>query len=121
MQPATGTAPPALSAADEVAKAWRRAALERGQSRRWAVGDVYAPHDLSPAETKKWRLRTKPERDVFDLLGVDPMDEYKVSEWWGGGGGRGLAGWLAGWMDGWMDGKADVGCACRTTRSCLSS
>jgi hypothetical protein len=55
--------------------------LERmsSQSRRWQMGDVYAPHDLSPREFKKWRQRSKPDRDVFDALNINPRDEYKVN------------------------------------------
>jgi hypothetical protein len=53
--------------------------LERLQTRRWKKGDIYSPHDLSPAEMKKWRERTKPDRDVFDMLNINPLDEYKVA------------------------------------------
>jgi len=53
--------------------------LERLQTRRWKKGDVYAPHDLSPAEMRKWRQRSKPDRDVFDMLNINPLDEYKVA------------------------------------------
>ncbi|MCJ1249268.1 hypothetical protein MMC30_006491 [Trapelia coarctata] len=51
--------------------------LEKLQTRRWKKGDVYAPHDLSPAEMRKWRQRSKPNRDVFDMLNINPLDEYK--------------------------------------------
>ncbi|MCJ1395424.1 hypothetical protein MMC18_008310 [Xylographa bjoerkii] len=50
--------------------------LERMQVRRWKPGDVYAPHDLSPAEMKKWRQKNRPDRDVFDALSINPMDHY---------------------------------------------
>ncbi|KAI9769521.1 MAG: hypothetical protein M1840_003998 [Geoglossum simile] len=53
--------------------------LEKLMTRRWAPGDVYAPHDLSPAEMKKWRVRVKPSRDAFDVLAINPIDEYKVT------------------------------------------
>ena len=65
--------------------------LERQQTRRWKVGDVYAPHDLSSVEMQKWKwpiklgsvLEGKGKRrkwgDTFDVLGVDPVGEYKVS------------------------------------------
>ncbi|KAI9787527.1 MAG: hypothetical protein M1839_000057 [Geoglossum umbratile] len=52
--------------------------LEKMMTRRWVPGDVYAPHDLSPAEMKKWRIRANPSRDVFDALSINPIDEYKV-------------------------------------------
>ncbi|MCJ1295585.1 WD40 repeat-like protein [Xylographa carneopallida] len=53
--------------------------LERMQVRRWKVGNVYAPHDLSPAEMKKWRQKTRPDRDVFDALAINPIDHYMVN------------------------------------------
>lgn len=46
--------------------------------RHWKAGDVYAPHDLSPAEMRKWRSRQPPKKDVMDLLGANPLDMYKV-------------------------------------------
>ncbi|MCJ1281744.1 WD40 repeat-like protein [Xylographa opegraphella] len=53
--------------------------LERMQVRRWKQGDVYAPHDLSPAEMKKWRRKMRPDRDVFDALAINPIDHYMVN------------------------------------------
>lgn len=53
-------------------------ALERFQTRDWKAGDVYAPHDLSPAEMKKWGKRKSPSRDAFDALNLNPLDLYKV-------------------------------------------
>jgi small subunit ribosomal protein S18 len=48
--------------------------------RRWRPGDVYAPHDLSGAEQKKWKTgQTRPQSDAFDVLGINPINEYKVS------------------------------------------
>ena len=47
--------------------------------RRWHTGDVYAPHDLTSVEMIKWRKRQKPDRDAFDVLGLNPLKEYKVS------------------------------------------
>src|SRR5436853_1093317 len=35
--------------------------MTRQISRRWKVGDVYAPHDLSPVEMEKWKRRGRPE------------------------------------------------------------
>lgn len=45
---------------------------------KWQVGDVYAPHDLSAVEAGKWRKRKSSQRDVFDILGINPLEEYKV-------------------------------------------
>ncbi|KAI9788906.1 MAG: hypothetical protein M1816_006471 [Peltula sp. TS41687] len=55
----------------------RAANLNRAMQRRWEQGDVYAPHDLSAAEARKWKVRRGPSRDVFDALGVNPLMEYK--------------------------------------------
>ncbi|KAI9805310.1 MAG: hypothetical protein M1833_005763 [Piccolia ochrophora] len=51
--------------------------LERYVGRRWKPGDVYAPHDLSSVEAKKWRKRGGPGVDALDVLAIDPRDEYK--------------------------------------------
>ena len=56
----------------------RAKGLEALQYRKWKQGDVYAPHDLSPVELKKWRSRSKPTTDVFDVLAINPLNEYKV-------------------------------------------
>lgn len=53
-------------------------ALEKFQTREWKAGDVYSPHDLSPAEMKKWGKRKSPSRDAFDALNLNPMTLYKV-------------------------------------------
>jgi small subunit ribosomal protein S18 len=61
---------------------WTREDLERQVHRRWRVGDVYAPHDLSGAEAAKWkrlRRKGKPMYDVLDQLGVNPVQHYKVN------------------------------------------
>lgn len=49
---------------------------------QWKVGDIYAPHDLTGAETSKWRKRGNPTptTDAFDTLALDPLKEYKVSQ-----------------------------------------
>lgn len=61
-------------------------------TRRWKVGDVYAPHDLGSVEMGKWKGRGGGRRmgkaigggrgrewgDVVDVLGVRPVVEYKV-------------------------------------------
>lgn len=46
--------------------------------RRWKAGDVYAPHDLSPMEMLEWRELRRPEKDIVDILGINPLDHYKV-------------------------------------------
>lgn len=53
-------------------------ALEKFHSREWKAGDIYAPHDLSPAEMKKWGKRQSPSRDAFDALNLNPLQLYKV-------------------------------------------
>ncbi|RDW74724.1 mitochondrial 37S ribosomal protein bS18m [Aspergillus mulundensis] len=53
-------------------------AIEYYQTREWKAGDVYAPHDLSPAEMKKWKRRSPPTSDVFDAVDLNPLDVYKV-------------------------------------------
>ncbi|GKT60311.1 ribosomal protein S18 [Colletotrichum tofieldiae] len=45
--------------------------------RRWRAGEVYAPHDLSPVEMEKWRKSKRPNIDVIDLLGINPLDHYR--------------------------------------------
>lgn len=52
--------------------------MERFQTREWKAGDIYAPHDLSPVEMKKWRKRYSPSTDAFDALNMNPLDHYKV-------------------------------------------
>jgi hypothetical protein len=52
--------------------------LSRQITRRWKVGDIYAPHDLSAAEMAKWKKRERPTRDVFDVLEFNPRDHYSV-------------------------------------------
>lgn len=51
----------------------------REMPRRWEVGDVYSPHDLSPAEMSKYRRRQTRQTDVIDLMGIRPQDNYTVS------------------------------------------
>jgi len=66
-----------LSTVQEMEKHKLAADLSRQISRRWKAGDVYAPHDLSAVEMAKWKSRGRPERDVFDVLALDPLEEYK--------------------------------------------
>ena len=52
--------------------------LERMKTRVWKAGDVYAPHDLSGVEMEKWRKKKAGDKDVFDMLGINPLREWKV-------------------------------------------
>lgn len=64
-----------------VARGADRKALEQQQTRRWLIGDVYAPHDLSGVEMSKWRRvkqKARPRYDVIDQLNINPTDHYKV-------------------------------------------
>jgi small subunit ribosomal protein S18 len=54
--------------------------MERFLTRRWKDGEVYAPHDLSASEMKKWARRNRPNQDAFDLLALDPLSLYKVCD-----------------------------------------
>ncbi|KAI1416221.1 ribosomal protein S18 [Hypoxylon sp. FL1857] len=49
----------------------------RQMPRRWKPGDVYAPHDLSPAEMAKWRRNQARKKDLVDMLGLSPLDMYR--------------------------------------------
>ncbi|KAI0842558.1 ribosomal protein S18 [Hypoxylon sp. FL0890] len=49
----------------------------RQMTRRWKVGDVYAPHDLSPVEMAKWRRNQARKKDLVDMLGLRPLDMYR--------------------------------------------
>lgn len=63
----------------ELAESERTSQYQRQIYRKWQPGDVYAPHDLSGAEQKKWKQgRKRPQQDAFDVLGVNPVLEYKV-------------------------------------------
>ncbi|KAF3037562.1 hypothetical protein E8E11_005689 [Didymella keratinophila] len=56
----------------------RRENFQKQIYRRWQTGDIYAPHDLTGAEQKKWKFgRKKPQSDAFDVLGINPVSEYK--------------------------------------------
>ncbi|KAK5946344.1 hypothetical protein PMZ80_000486 [Knufia obscura] len=52
-------------------------AMERNFTRDWKPGDVYAPHDLSAAEARKWRVKRAPTTDAFDVLSLNPLNLYK--------------------------------------------
>jgi hypothetical protein len=63
----------------EMIESERRTQFQRQIYRKWQPGDVYSPQDLSGAEQKKWRYgRKKPQSDAFDVLGINPILEYKV-------------------------------------------
>ncbi|RDW91091.1 hypothetical protein BP5796_02256 [Coleophoma crateriformis] len=62
---------------EEIKAAGLAADLSRQITRRWRAGDVYAPHDLSDVEMAKWKRRSRPEYDAFDVLDMDPLMEYK--------------------------------------------
>jgi len=63
----------------EMVESERRAQFQRQVHRSWQTGDVYSPSDLSGAEQKKWKTgRKKPQSDAFDVLGINPVSEYKV-------------------------------------------
>ena len=53
-------------------------AMERFVTRDWKAGDIYAPHDLSPVQRKKWRDFRSPTKDVFDAVDMNPLDLYMV-------------------------------------------
>ena len=56
----------------------RREQFQRQIYRKWQPGDVYSPHDLTGAEQRKWKFgRKKPQQDAFDVLGINPLNEYK--------------------------------------------
>lgn len=64
---------------DELGKRNLNADYMRQLPRRWRAGDVYSPHDLSPSEVAKWRKSTARRQDLVDLLGLRPLDMYRVS------------------------------------------
>jgi len=72
-------------------------AIERYQTREYKPGDIYAPHDLSPLEMKKWGKRKSPSTDAFDALNLKPMDLYKVGIF------RAFEMWLSCCMSVWMN------------------
>ncbi|KAK5050497.1 hypothetical protein LTR84_003778 [Exophiala bonariae] len=71
------SAPTLTSARQQEALEEEKRALKRQVSRKWFPGDVYAPHDLSAAETRKWRKRARPTSDIFDQLNINPLSLYK--------------------------------------------
>lgn len=73
---------PRMTVNNEMIQSDKRASYQKQIYRRWLTGDVYAPHDLSGSEQKKWKTAKKrPTSDAFDALGINPINEYKVSQW----------------------------------------
>jgi hypothetical protein len=63
----------------EMVESERRSQYQRQIYRKWKAGDVYSPSDLTGAEQKRWKKGTKkPQSDAFDVLGINPVLEYKV-------------------------------------------
>lgn len=61
-----------------LAASQERQSFQKQFYRKWNTGDVYAPHDLSAVEQKKWKMaRKSPASDAFDTLGISPITEYK--------------------------------------------
>ena len=52
--------------------------LQKLRTADWNPGDVYAPHDLSWVEMRKRKTPRRPNQDAFDVLGINPLLEYKV-------------------------------------------
>ena len=53
--------------------------MRLAKNRRFQAGDVYTPYDLLPQNSdSKYTGAFRPTRDVFDELGINPLDEYKV-------------------------------------------
>ncbi|OCK83710.1 ribosomal protein S18 [Lepidopterella palustris CBS 459.81] len=67
----------AVSAA-QLEQSMKRGQFEQQMWRKWKSGDVYAPHDLTGSEQAKWkRTKTTPKMDAFDVLKLNPINEYK--------------------------------------------
>jgi hypothetical protein len=66
------------STPDHILKLLKEQALEKYQTRRWNTGEVYAPKDLGSAEMKRNSQWSPPKVDVFDMLAMNPLKEYKV-------------------------------------------
>jgi len=74
----TGLDRPSTTPSREYAESERLAQYQRQIFRKWQPGDVYAPHDLSGIEQRKWKQgRKRPQEDAFDILGINPVLEYK--------------------------------------------
>ncbi|KAL8298683.1 hypothetical protein RB600_003279 [Gaeumannomyces tritici] len=78
-QQAQRTAQARADAAEALRARDQNNAYVRHMPRRWAAGEVYSPHDLSPEEIGRYFKRElKPRFDVFDVLGFNPLDNYAV-------------------------------------------
>ena len=69
---------PGSNTAEDLERHRLSADLSKQITRRWKEGDVYAPHDLSSVEMRKWKERGRPLMDVFDVLDFDPVANYRV-------------------------------------------
>ncbi|KIH90502.1 37S ribosomal protein [Sporothrix brasiliensis 5110] len=49
----------------------------RHLTRRWRVGDLYTAHDLGVEEMHQWGESYLSQRDVIEILGINPIDEYR--------------------------------------------
>lgn len=68
-------------ALEEMQLPYTRQDLERQMPRRWKVGDVYAPHDLTGVEASKWKKYQRKGAsniDMLDQLGINPLMEFRV-------------------------------------------
>ncbi|OTA89207.1 hypothetical protein M434DRAFT_398721 [Hypoxylon sp. CO27-5] len=72
-----GTQAKRMATEDELQEQNQTNDYARQMTRRWKVGDVYAPHDLSPSEMGKWRRSQARKRDLVDMLGLRPLDMYR--------------------------------------------
>lgn len=62
----------------EMLESEKRSQFQRQIYRKWQPGDVYSPGDLSGVEQQKWKKgRSKPQTDAIDVLGINPVLEYK--------------------------------------------
>ena len=73
----TLTAPSLITARQSELLEEEKRAIKRQLGRKWNPGEVYAPHDLSAAETRKWKQKRRPTADIFDQLNVNPLSLYK--------------------------------------------
>ncbi|KAI1380657.1 ribosomal protein S18 [Hypoxylon crocopeplum] len=72
-----GTAARRMAVEEEMRQNSRIDDYSRQMTRRFNVGDVYAPHDLSPSEMAKWRRNQARKKDLVDMLGLHPLDMYR--------------------------------------------
>ncbi|KAI1435192.1 ribosomal protein S18 [Xylaria sp. CBS 124048] len=77
MRPSRGNASERRQTVEQLADKNRSDDYMRQMTRRWRVGDVYSPHDLSPSEMSKWQRNSSRKQDVVNLLGLRPLDMYR--------------------------------------------